>query len=201
VTSRPLVIGLTGSIGMGKTTTARLFAEAGIPVWDADAAVHRLYGPERPGTRAIAQLVPEAVGPKGVERPTLRAAIAADPSILPCVEAAVHPLVEADRAAFLSAHREAPIVVVDIPLLFETGAEGSVDVVVVVTAPAEVQHARVLARPGMDEAGLARLLARQVPDAEKRRRADHVVRTDGGLDRARRDVVSIITHLRKGRHA
>jgi dephospho-CoA kinase len=192
---RPVVVGLTGSIGMGKTTTACLFEEAGVPVWDADAAVHRLYGPDEPGTRAIARLAPGVVGAAGVDRAALREAIAADPDLLARVESAVHPLVAADRAAFVEANRDAPLIVLDIPLLFETGGEAEVDAVVVATAPSAVQRERVLARPGMDEAQFERILLRQVPDAEKRRRADHVVRTDQGVDRARQAVLSIIGEL------
>jgi dephospho-CoA kinase len=192
---RPVVVGLTGSIGMGKTTTARLFEEAGVPVWDADAAVHRLYGPDEPGTRAIARLAPGVVGAAGVDRAALREAIAADPDLLARVESAVHPLVAADRAAFIAANRDAPLIVLDIPLLFETGGEAEVDAVVVATAPSAVQRERVLARPGMDEAQFERILSRQVPDAEKRRQADHVVRTDQGVDRARQAVLSIIGEL------
>jgi dephospho-CoA kinase len=191
----PVVVGLTGSIGMGKTTTGRLFEEAGVPVWDADAAVHRLYGPDEPGSRAIARLVPGAVGAAGVDRAALREAIAADPDLLARVESAVHPLVAADRAAFIAANRDAPLIVLDIPLLFETGGEAEVDAVVVATAPSAVQRERVLARPGMDEVQFERILLRQVPDAEKRRQADHVVRTDQGVDRARQAVLSIIGEL------
>lgn len=201
MTRRPVIVGLTGSIGMGKTTTARLFAEAGVPVWDADAAVHRLYGPGEAGSRAVARLAPEAVGPEGVDRQALREAIAADPELLKRVEAAVHPLVAADRAAFVEAHRDAALVVLDIPLLFETEGEQAVDVVVVVTAPLEVQRQRVLERPGMDEAQFDRIVSRQVPDEEKRRRADHVIRTDQGVDRARGTVLSIIDQLTGRRHA
>jgi dephospho-CoA kinase len=192
---RPVVVGLTGSIGMGKTTTGRLFEEAGVPVWDADAAVHRLYGPNEPGSRAIARLAPGVVGAAGVDRAALREAIAADPDLLARVESAVHPLVAADRAAFVEANRDASLIVLDIPLLFETGGEAEVDAVVVATAPGAVQRERVLARPGMDEAQFERILSRQVPDEEKRRRADHVVRTDQGVDRARQTVLSIIGEL------
>jgi dephospho-CoA kinase len=201
MTRRPVLVGLTGSIGMGKTTTARLFAEAGVPVWDADAAVHRLYGPGEAGTETIARLAPGAVGPAGVDRRALREAIAADPELLARVETAVHPLVAADRAAFVEAHRDAPLVVLDIPLLFETGGEAAVDAVVVVTAPPQVQRQRVLARPGMDVAQFERILSRQVPDEEKRRRADHVVQTDEGVDRARQAVLSIIEQLTGPQHA
>ena len=191
------ILGLTGSIGMGKSTTAAMFADLGIPVWDADAAVHRLYEPGAPGAEAIAQLVPEAVSENGVDRAALKAAISRNPDLLPRVEAVIHPLVAADREAFLTAHERADLVILDIPLLFETGARGLVDrIVVVSTDPAE-QRRRVLARPGMDEATLERLLARQVPDAHKRAQADHVIRTDD-LETTRRAVEELVTALRQG---
>jgi dephospho-CoA kinase len=198
---RSFRLGLTGSIGMGKTTTAGLFAEAGVPVWDADAVVHDLYGPGRAGSRAIAALLPDAVGADGVDRARLRRAMAEDPGLLARVEAVIHPLVAVDRSAFLLRHEGAPLVLLDIPLLYETGAEGDVDAVLVVTAPPEVQRARVLARPGMNEETYGRILARQLPDAEKRRRADFVLRTDQGIDRARAGVLSIIDAITGGRHA
>jgi dephospho-CoA kinase len=194
-----VTVGLTGSIGMGKSTTARMFAEAGAAVWDADAAVHRLYGPSEAGARAVAALAPQAVGPNGVDRPALRAAIAADPSLLTRIEAAVHPLVAADRAAFLDrARREgAAVAVCDIPLLFETGAQDGFDAVVVVSAPAEIQRARVLARPGIEAATLDGILARQTPDAEKRARADIVIDTGAGLEPARAQVAAAMARLTK----
>jgi dephospho-CoA kinase len=199
--TRPFLLGLTGSIGMGKTTTARMFSEAGVPVWDADATVHALYAAGGPGSAALAPLVAEAVSAEGVDRTVLRAAIARDPALLAEIEAAIHPLVAADRQAFLRDHAQAPLAVLDIPLLFETGAEGSVDAVLVVTAAPDVQRARVLARPGMDEAAFRRILARQIPDAEKRRRADHVLHTDQGLERTRAEVLSMIRAIREERHA
>jgi dephospho-CoA kinase len=198
---RPFLLGLTGSIGMGKSTTARLFADAGVPVWDADAAVHRLYGPGKAGASAIARLVPGAVTEDGVDRRALRDALAADPLLLERVEAAVHPLVAADRETFVADRREAPLLVFDIPLLFETGADREFDGVLVVTATPEVQHARVLARPGMDPETLASILVRQMPDEEKRRRADFVIRTDEGLDRTRDAVLSLCRRVTEGRHA
>lgn len=199
--TQPFRLGLTGSIGMGKSTTARLFAEIGVPVWDADAAVHRLYQTGQAGTAAIAALVPGAVGPSGVDRPALRKALAGDPSLLQQIEAAVHPLVAADRAAFEAKNRVAPLLVMDIPLLFETHAEKSVDAVLVVTASPEVQLSRVLARPGMDADTLKGVLARQMPDAEKRRRADFVIHTDEGLDRARDAVLSVMRIIKEGPYA
>jgi dephospho-CoA kinase len=197
--TRPFRLGLTGSIGMGKSTTAGLFMEAGVPVWDADAAVHRLYEAGAAGAEAVARLAPQAVGAGGVDRAALRAAVAEDSTLLPRIESAVHPLVAADRGAFVAANAGARLVVLDIPLLYETKAEGEVDAVLVVTAPPEVQRARVMARGGMDAAALAGILARQLPDAEKRRRADHVIRTDLGIDHARAAVLSLIAEIERER--
>lgn len=196
--TRPYLLGLTGSIGMGKSTTARLFAEAGVPVWDADAAVHRLYARGGAGAAAIGSLAPGTIVGRAVDRDRLRAAILADPELLGRIEAAVHPLVAADRAAFLKAQADAPLVLFDIPLLYETGAEAWLDGVVVVSAPEAVQRTRVLARPGMSEAALARILSRQTPDAEKRARADFVIETDKGVDAARAAVTSVIERLGGG---
>ncbi|MCL4186075.1 MAG: dephospho-CoA kinase [Rhodobacteraceae bacterium] len=177
--ARPFLLGLTGSIGMGKSTTAAMFAEAGAALWDADAAVHRLYAPGGAAVPAVAALVPGASAGGAVDRAQLRAALARDPGLLARLEAAVHPLVAADRAAFLAAAERAgqPVVVLDVPLLYETGGERGMDATVVVSAPAEVQRARVLARPGMTAAQLDAILARQMPDAEKRRRATWVIET------------------------
>ena len=176
----PRLIGLTGSIGMGKSTTAAMFAKAGLPVWDADAAVHRLYAAGGPGGAALAPLCPEAVGHDGaVDRAALKAWIERDASALGRIEAVVHPLVAADRAAFIAgaAADGAPAVVLDIPLLYETGADAQMDRIVVVSAPAGIQRARVLARPGMTEAQFDTILARQMPDPQKRARADDVIET------------------------
>lgn len=189
------VLGLTGSIGMGKSTTAQMFRDLGVPVWDADAAVHRLYAKGGAAVARIAALAPQAILGGMVDRARLRDAIAADPALLDRINAVVHPLVAADRAAFLSATRAA-IVVMDVPLLFETGGEGYCDGVAVVSAPPEVQRARVLAR-GMPERDLDLILSRQMPDAQKRARADFVIPTST-LDGARAAVQDILQQLRGG---
>lgn len=194
---RPYLLGLTGSIGMGKSTTAKMFAEAGVPVWDADATVHRLYAPGGGGAAALAQVAPGATQGDAVDRARLRAATLADPGLLGRIEARIHPLVAADRAAFVARHADAPLIVVDVPLLYETGAERELDGVLVVTAAPETQAARVLARPGMTEATFRAILARQVPDAEKRARADVVIATDRGLEAARAEVHALIARLQE----
>ena len=196
----PYRLGLTGSIGMGKSTTAGFFAAAGVPVWDADAVVHGLYAPGGGGAAALAALVPQAIADDAVDRERLREAVLADPALLQRIEARIHPLVAADRTAFLARHRDTDVVLLDIPLLFETGATADVDGVLVVTAPSAVQRARVLARPGMTAAALERILARQMPDAAKVARADFVIDTGRGLDAARAAVLSLLERIRK-RHA
>ncbi len=192
-----IVVGLTGSIGMGKTTTAGLFAEAGVPVWDADAAVHRLYAAGGAAVEGIAEVFPEVVVEGAVDRVRLGRRVHDDPSAFARLEAIVHPLTAKDRQAFLetAAKTGAPLVVLDIPLLFETGADAALDAVVVVSAPDPVQRARVLARPGMDAQRFEGLLARQVPDAQKRGRADFVIDTDQGLDFARHQVAEVLRTL------
>lgn len=190
-----IVLGLTGSIGMGKSTTARMFADAGVPVHDSDEAVHRLYA------GAAAPLVEEAfpgtVRDGIVDRALLAERVLGDKAALKMLEAIIHPLVRADADAFLKRHRAVgvPLVVLDIPLLFETGGRDRVDKVVVVTAPAAVQRERVLARPGMTEQKFAAILDKQVPDAEKRRLADFVIDTGLGMDAARAAVDDIIAAL------
>ena len=187
-------LGLTGSIGMGKSTTAAMFADEAIPVWDADATVHRLYASGQPAARAISALFPSAINPDGsVSRPILRALIAADPTGINRLNAAIHPLVAADRAAFL-ANSKAAIVLLDIPLLFETKAESQCDAVAVVTTSAENQRARVMAR-GMTEADFQMILSRQIPDADKRARADYLINTDT-LETARAAVKTILSDIR-----
>ena len=172
----PFKLGLTGSIGMGKSTTASLFAKQGVPVWDADAAVHRLYKPGGAAVPAMAALLPAAVRSGSVSRETIREHLASDPGLLQQIESIVHPLVSADRDHFLSV-TTADIIVLDIPLLFENGTEGTLDATLLVTAPSDLQRARVMARPGMTEQLLAQIHARQMPDAEKRKRATHIVET------------------------
>ncbi|MFC3088816.1 dephospho-CoA kinase [Tabrizicola soli] len=169
-------LGLTGGIGMGKSTTAQMFAAEGIPVWDADAAVHRLYGAGQPAALAIAALFPQAIEGGAVSRPRLRQIIQHDPSALDRINAAVHPLVAQDRAQFLADHHDAPIVLLDVPLLYETGLDSACDAVAVVSVPPEVQRERVLAR-GTSEADFQLILSRQMPDAEKRVRADYIIPT------------------------
>ncbi len=187
-----IVLGLTGSIGMGKTTTARLFAEEGVPVHDADAAVHRLYEGEAGGL--IEREFPGTTVAGRVDRTRLASRVVGDPQALKRLEAIVHPLVRKSENAFLedARRRGAPVVVLDIPLLFETGGDARVDAVVVVTAPAEVQRERVLARPGMTAEKFEALLAKQMPDAEKRRRADFIVDSGHGLEPARAQVRDIL---------
>jgi dephospho-CoA kinase len=192
------VLGLTGSIGMGKSTTAAMFAASGVPVWDADAAVHRLYAPGGAAVAPIAQVFPQAVQEGAVSRLALKSIIAAQPDALRTIEALVHPLVARDRDSFLLTAHEG-LVVLDIPLLFENSLENLVDATLVVTAPAPLQRSRVLSRPGMTEAHFAAIMNRQMPDTIKRQRATHVVET---LDLAstRAYVAALITYLR-GTHA
>ncbi|ESZ53560.1 dephospho-CoA kinase [Mesorhizobium sp. L103C131B0] len=189
------VLGLTGSIGMGKSTTAKMFVDAGVPVHDSDETVHRLYaGKAAPLVEAA---FPGTVIAGSVDRTELARRVLGNAAALKTLEAIVHPLVRADADAFLARHRAAgaPLVVLDIPLLFETGGRNRVDKVVVVTAPADIQRARVLARPDMSEEKLAAILAKQVPDAEKRRQADFVIDTGEGMDAARTAVGAIIAEL------
>ena len=197
--TRSIVVGLTGSIGMGKSTVAAMFADEGVPVFDADAVVHRLQGP---GGRLVAPIeaaFPGTTGVNGVDRALLGRAVLGDDAAMKRLEGIVHPAVGADRVAFLADHANAPLVIFDIPLLFETGGDRAVDKVVVVSAAADVQRARVLARPGMDDAKFAAILARQLPDAEKRARADHVIATDVLLVETRAAVRRLVACLAPGK--
>jgi dephospho-CoA kinase len=186
------ILGLTGSLGMGKSTTAGFFAAAGVPVHDADAVVHRLY--EGEAVAAIEAAFPGTTAGGKVDRVKLATQVLDDPAALRRLETIVHPLVRAAETRFLAdaQARGAPIVVLDIPLLFETASQQRVDATVVVSAPGEVQRQRVLARPGMTADKLDVLLARQMPDSEKRRQADFVVDTSSGLDAAQAQVKEIL---------
>jgi dephospho-CoA kinase len=190
-----LVLGLTGSIGMGKSTVAQMFAEEGVPVFDADAAVHHLQGPDGALVDAIEAHFPGTTGPDGVNRSALAERVLGEPEKLRRLEALVHPAVAKARRDFLAAHAAAPVVVLDIPLLFETGGANSVDKVAVVSAAPAVQRERTLARPGMTPEKFGKILARQLPDAEKRARADFVIPTDGSLDETRASVRRILACL------
>jgi len=188
-----LILGLTGSIGMGKSTTAKLFAEAGVPVYDADAAVHQLY--EGEAVPAIEAAFPGTTAAGKVDRAKLSAHVVHDPAAMRRLEEIVHPMLGASRQKFFADAETAgaPVVVVDVPLLFETGGEKRVDAVVVVTTSPELQRERVLARGTMDEEKFNSILARQLPDAEKRKRADFVVDTSHGLDPVRARIRDILT--------
>lgn len=192
-----MILGLTGSIGMGKSTTAKLFAEAGVPVYDADATVHRLYEGEAAG--AIEAAFPGTTAGGKVDRALLSARVVHDPAAMKRLEAIVHPMLRAYHQAFLeNAERSgAPVAVVDVPLLFETGGEARVDAVVVVTTSPEVQRQRILARDNMTDEKLDAILARQMPDAEKRKRADFVVDTSHGLDPVRAQIRDILGEVAK----
>ena len=193
-----IVLGLTGSIGMGKSTTAQMFRDAGCPVFDADRAVHELYAKGGPAVPIIRAVFPDAISGGAVDRKILGGHMRADPLHLEVLESFIHPLVGKKRQAFfLKARQErADIVVMDVPLLFETGGEKYVDKIAVVTAPAEIQRERVLARPGMTEDLFGTLLSRQVPDNIKRQKADYLIFTDKGLDHAREQVQTILRELR-----
>jgi dephospho-CoA kinase len=192
-----LTIGLTGSIGMGKSTTARVFRRAGVPVHDSDDAVHRLYSGE--AVAPLGAIFPEAIVAGRVDRTALASAVLGDREKLLRLESIVHPLVAKDRMSFIAAARldGSPIVVLDIPLLFEIGGEGDVDVIVVPSAPYDVQKARVLQRAGMTEEKLAAILHRQVADSEKRRRAHCVIDTSLGFEAAERAVDALVRALRR----
>ena len=193
--TRPKIIGLTGSIGMGKSTVAAMFAEAGIPVFDADAEVRAMQGAGGELVPAIEAAFPGSTGPQGVERDRLGQQVFADKPALARLEAIVHPAVAARRAAFLELHHDKRAVVFDIPLLFERGGHEAVDMIVVVSAPEAVQRARVLARPGMTEEKFAHIFSLQLHDTDKRARADHVIDTGTTVDQTRAAVTALIASL------
>ena len=190
-----IILGLTGSIGMGKSTTAAMFAEMGVPVNDADAVVHALYQGE--AVAPIEAAFPGTTKAGSVDRAELSRQLATDPSLFKSLEAIVHPLVREKERAFLDRHRalNTPLVVLDIPLLYETKGESRVDAVAVVTCDPEIQRERVLKRPGMTEEKFALILSRQVPDREKRAKADYIIDTGHGLDSARDQVAAIAQRL------
>ena len=190
-----ITLGLTGSIGMGKSTVAKMFAEEGVPVFDADAAVHRLQGPDGALVEEIEAHFPGTTGAGGVNRGALAERVLGEPEALRRLEALVHPAVAREREAFLARHAGAPLVVLDIPLLFEAGGWSQVDKIVVVSALPEVQRERVLARPGMTAEKFEQILARQMPDAEKRARADFVIPTGCPLETTRAAVRAIVSGL------
>ncbi len=192
------IVGLTGSIGMGKTTTAAMFKDLGVPVWDADSAVHRLYARDGLGVVPVSAVFPTALMKDGtIDRNELAKLVLTSPEKLKLLETIVHPLVGQDRAQFLAeaSAQNAPIAIVDVPLLFETGGEKYVDHVIVVTCDPAVQKRRVLARPGMSEEKFKSILDRQTPDLEKRARADFVIKTDISLDETREQVGRLYNQL------
>lgn len=195
--SEPFILGLTGSIGMGKSAVAAMFDELGVPVFDADGAVHELQGPGGALLAPIERAFPGTTGPQGVDRPKLGAAVFGNPEKLRLLEAIVHPEVAEMRRAFLADNADAPLIVFDIPLLYEKTGKHGLGAVAVVSAPAEVQRERVLARPGMTAEKFERILALQVPDAEKRARADYVIDTGLPLAQTRAQVAALVAHLRE----
>lgn len=197
--TKPFVLGLTGSIGMGKSTTAQMFADKGILVWDADATVHQLYSGDSPAVRQIADMLPEAVENQTVNRETLKRFIAKDQEILQKLEAIVQPLIAKSRADFIE-NATSDIVIIDHPLLLESKSDTYCDAVLVVTVDAQTQRDRVLSRGTMDQATLDIILAKQMPDAEKRKRADFIVETTT-LDAARAQVQTVVEQIRERRHA
>jgi dephospho-CoA kinase len=190
-----ITLALTGSIGMGKSTVAAMFADAGIPVFDADAIVHALQGPAGRLVPAIEARFPGSTRDGAVDRMALSAAVLHDRDELAALEAIVHPAVHHERARFMVEHADAPALLFDIPLLFETGGQSAFDKVIVVSAPADIQRERVLGREGMSEQKFAQIMERQVPDEEKRARADFVIDTSGSFDATRRQVDAILACL------
>ena len=193
--TKPMTIGLTGSIGMGKSPVAARFEAEGGPVFDADAEVREMQGPDGELLETIEEQFPGSTGTEGVLRDKLGAQVFSDAAALARLEAIVHPAVSARRADFFARHGDASLVVFDVPLLFERGGHEAVDCIVVVSAPAEVQRERVLARPGMTEEKFAHILSLQLPDADKRARADHVIDTGQSLEETAADVRALVAHL------
>jgi len=193
------VVGLTGSIGMGKSAVAQMFRDNGVPVWDADAAVHELYAPDGKAVPLVAAAFPEAVADGTVNRDVLGKLVLGDDSKIKLLESIVHPLVDEHRQAFFANLAAAGdrLAVIDHPLLFETGGFGKVDTIVVVSARPDQQRARVLARPGISAERFESILARQVPDAEKRARADHVVDTSTTLEQTAAAVADLVVLLKQ----
>ena len=194
-----IILGLTGSIGMGKSTVSKMFADEGVPVFDADAVVHRLQGPQGALVSEIEALFPGTTGAGGVNRASLAERVLAEPAALQRLEALIHPEVARAREAFLAAHQDAPVVVLDIPLLFEKGGAGMVDRIAVVSADPEIQRLRTLARDGMTPEKFLRILGHQMADEEKRARADFVIPTDCSLDETRASVRHILACLDESR--
>jgi dephospho-CoA kinase len=192
-----IILGLTGSIGMGKSTVAAMFAAEGVPVFDADAAVHRLQGADGALVAEIEGHFPGTTGASGVDRTSLAERVLGDKVALGRLESLIHPAVARERQAFLEKHSKSPIVVLDIPLLFEKGGESSVDRIAVVSAPPRIQRARVLARPGMTAEKLDLILDHQLPDEQKRARADFVIPTGGPIEETRQAVRRILACLAK----
>ena len=197
--SRPLLVGLTGSIGMGKSAVAAMFEAHGVPVFDADAEVRAMQGPRGAILPAIEEAFPGTTGPEGVDREALGRQVFGNPEQLARLEAIMHPAVAERRTAFLTANLDAPLLVFDIPLLFEKGGAATLDKVVVVSAPPQIQRERVLARPGMTEEKFEQILAIQTPDEEKRARADHVIDTGTPLVETEAAVAALVAQLREGR--
>ena len=191
-----LKIGLTGSIGMGKTETGKIFSELGLPLYDADAAVHKLYGPGQKGSEKIKEKFPNSINPDGsVNRESLSAEVLADPEKIKSLESIIHPLVGEDREVFFEKNAKAKAIVLDIPLLFETGGEKFVDIVIVVDAPREIQEERVLSRPNMTKEKFENIMAQQIPNNVKKKKADFIVDTSISIEDARNQVANIVKKI------